>query len=62
MSLTVRELIALLRKHDPEAEVYAAEEIATGQPFTAHTMREITGLSPAQSDHYGAAVLLDLGD
>lgn len=62
MTLTVIELINLLRQHDPEAEVYAAEELATGQPFTATAMREITGISPAQSDQFGAAVLLDLGD
>lgn len=62
MTLTVRELVALLRQHDPEADVYVAEELATGQPFSAHAMRDITGLSPAQSEYYGAAVLLDLGD
>ncbi len=62
MTITVRELIDTLRQFDPEAEVYAAREIATGMPVSAHEMLDINGISPAQSDYYGAAVLLDIGD
>lgn len=60
--MTVCELIALLRQHDPEAEVYVVEDLETGQPFSARTMNPVSGISPAKSDHYGAAVLLELED
>lgn len=56
MTITVRELIDLLKQQDPESDVYAAEAISKG--ITG--MHSISGLSPAMSDHYGAAILLEI--
>lgn len=56
--MKVHELINLLKQQNPEADVYAVEELLDG----VTEMNPICGISPATSDYYGSAVLLEMGD
>lgn len=54
--MTVAELIKLLQQQNPEADVFAVEEIADG----VTEMNRIVGIAPTSSDYYGTAVLLEM--
>lgn len=54
--MKVHELIALLQQQNQESDVYAVENLLPG----VTEMNQIVGISPATSDYYGTAVLLEM--